>query len=330
MDPLAEHDAAQQLLAAWVLHVCEPDEMRLVEAHVDRCSVCADDVVDLTESAGSLAELAPVEEPPAEVWDGIAAAVARGRSGRPVDAYNELVVQLAELLRDLRDDDFALEAVPGWSVLDLVAHLTAVDGAFSAVLRAPGREVPPDLDASTEQAVALARRQPPERTVDLWRRQAAEIGVLVATGGERMLDRRVPFAGFELPVRTVVLDRAFETWIHAEDIARATGRSLAGPPPGHVAMLSDTAISLIPAVLEVLGRTTAGVARVTLTGPGGGSWDVPLGADGPPVVDLSMDVMEFCHLVGGRREVATVPRQVRGQVGRADDVLLAAAALARP
>ena len=333
VDPLSEHDLAQRLLGAWVLHVSDPDESRLVEAHVARCAVCAHDLADLTETAGELAGLVPQEEPPPDVWAGIESAVAaERRAPRAVDPYNELVVQLAELLADLRDEEWQVEATAGWSVLDLVAHLAAVDGVLAAALRVPGRVVADgDLDERTAQVVERARRRPPGETVQEWRRQAAELAVAVASGGEGVLARTVPFAGLDLPVRVVILDRAFETWIHAEDIARATGRSIAGPPPPHVALLADTAVQLLPGVLAMTGRTAAGSARVALTGPGGGTWDVTLGQEpATHVVELSMDVMEFCYLVGGRRDPASIPRQVRGDVDRADDLVFAAAALARP
>ena len=198
-----------------------------------------------------------------------------------------------------------------------------------------------NLDERSQAALDRSRGEPPELTRAYWRGQADDIVRRVVAGGARLSGRLMPFGGVPMPVEHVLLDRAFETWIHGDDIATTVGIAFAPPPPDHIHLMAQAAVGILPAVFVETGcvRRDA-VAGLTLTGPGGGKWTVPFG---PPdtvprstaipaqrVADVRLDIIEFCLLVGGRREVATLAAEISGDLEAGRDVLVAAASLARP
>jgi anti-sigma-K factor RskA len=66
----AAHDDIMSLLAPYALHALDETEMHLVEAHVNGCSECADELADLLDTA-SMVTLTEVEAPPAQLWNRI-------------------------------------------------------------------------------------------------------------------------------------------------------------------------------------------------------------------------------------------------------------------
>lgn len=70
------HEEAAELLGAYALDALDPDEVALVEAHLDECPRCRAEVARHHEVAGLLANSGA--EAPAELWDRIA-----GRLERP-------------------------------------------------------------------------------------------------------------------------------------------------------------------------------------------------------------------------------------------------------
>jgi hypothetical protein len=77
-------------------------------------------------------------------------------------------------------------------------------------------------------------------------------------------------------------------------------------------------------------REPVGV-HLVLTGPGGGTWDLAIGA-GPAApaarVAIVADAVGFCRLVANRVSPGGLRPHVTGDPGRAAQVLAAAAALA--
>src|SRR5262249_18557503 len=129
------------------------------------------------------------------------------------------------------------------------------------------------------------------------------------------------------------LARAFETWIHADDIRGALGRQPRPPAPEHLAPLADLHVRLLPTALAISGRARPGrSASVRLTGPGGSTWHIPMTPDepmgpgkptGPPDVTLTADILAYSHAAGSRRDPATVPQSVTGDPALAEDLLAA-------
>lgn len=246
----------------------------------------------------------------------LVAALARRRAGYPdpealppaVAPYAAEVDKLEALLREVTEAQW-LEPVPaaGTTVRGLVEHLGANDAALAAAL---GMRVP---DSGRDGPAHL-----------VWRARAQAL-LRHALAGP--MGQRVQVAGLPMAARNAYLARAFETWIHADDIRGALGRPPRPPQPWHLAPLADLHVRSLPAALAVSGRAHPGrTATVRLTGPGGATWHIPLAplAPGPPAaepdVTVTADVLDYCYAAANRRDTDTVPRTVEGDQALADDL----------
>ena len=83
-----------------------------------------------------------------------------------------------------------------------------------------------------------------------------------------------------LPLCTLLIVRAFELWTHENDIRRAMGWAASVPDPSTLRLMTELAARLLPQAGAGLGEPVD--VRLVLTGPGGGTWDVTVGAARPP------------------------------------------------
>ncbi|WP_232792383.1 maleylpyruvate isomerase N-terminal domain-containing protein [Actinacidiphila yeochonensis] len=302
-------------------------------------------------------------------------------------AYDAETARLDALLRDLGDSYWSAPVRLQWfdgvpvrqqcTVGQVIAHLTAVDGLVGRALGLPsssrGLGGPQDTEGGGPAVRAYHSRIPEdeelpldpwERTAadwdarghlpgatlrSMWREQSHQLVRTVAFAGHGVADLGVDYGHFELPFRDAFLDRAFECWVHAADIAEAVDYPYEPPAPGHLAGLVDLAPRMLPTALAQRRRAglttsagrlaTAGAPgrslRLEIEGDGGGEWYLPL--DSPSaqasqegmVAHVAMDSLEFCQLAAGHVEPE---RTAAGQVGdRAAirDVLFATASLSR-
>lgn len=249
--------------------------------------------------------------------------------------YAGRVAALDALLASAVDDDWSRVIVEGWTLQELVAHLAAKDGLVAAAVGAPVLGPPigaGDALGRTAEMQAHERARSPEQTRRDWRAQADALCRHVAGADP---DRIVSAGGPAAPVRDQVLARGLETWVHTDDAARIAGLRLPHPVPEHVHPTADLCARLLPWTMLLSGLDGTGrTLRLTLTGAGGGAWDVPLGVEDPPggPIDahVTADVVDFCFLLGGRGEPGTVAAEFGGDVGLAADVLRSAPALSGP
>jgi hypothetical protein len=302
--------------------------------------------------------------------------------------YDAESARLDALLQDIGDSEWHAPVRLRWfegeettsrrtTVAGVFAHLMSVDGLVAVAL---GLDDPlgavtgfdPTPAARTE-AYWQAARFPPTRSVrGPWRAQThALVRTVSGTGARRAAPASgrdggsgndngcsraagqptVPYGGFALPLRDALLDRAFESWVHAEDIAEAVDYPYDPPAPQHLHQMIDLAARLLPGALAARGR--AGLAapararylvpaghpgrslRLEIEGLGGGEWLIPLDAPGAvgsaehEVAHVALDGVEFCRLAAGH----VAPREAAaGQAGDREairDVLYAAASLSR-
>ena len=170
--------------------------------------------------------------------------------------YDAEASRLDALLRDMADEEWLAPVLLRWfdgrrqteretTVAGVIAHLLAVDGLVAAALGLPdpldsGRDAaaddeqaetpgPPNTAATTAGPTARTEefwradldvlRTP--RTREHWREQGHAMVRTASFAGRGVAELEVPYGGFTLPVRDALLDRAFECWVHAEDIAEA-------------------------------------------------------------------------------------------------------------
>ncbi|MFE2581246.1 zf-HC2 domain-containing protein [Streptomyces sp. NPDC059378] len=377
--PLAlEHPVLKSLLGAWALAACSAEETAAVEEHLGDCGSCADEARRLREAVGLLHPPEPLDLDPGLRTRVLAGCLDRRPPRIPVPdwahAYDAETARLDALLQDFGDAEWHAPVRLRWfdgaatasrrtTVAGVIAHLLAVDGLVATALGLddPVAGLPAGRSASPgsrTEAYWQASHFPPTRSVRTpWRGQSHDIVRTVSFTGGSAGKLAVSYgstsdgAEIALPLRDAMLDRAFECWVHAEDIAEAVDYPYDPPSPRHLHRMIDLAARMLPVALAE--RRRAGLAapgrgrhlvpagapgrslRLEIEGLGGGEWMIPL--DSPAattspdheVAHVALDGVEFCRLAAGH-----VPPEeaAAGQVGDREairDVLLAAASLSR-
>lgn len=273
------------------------------------------------------------------------------------------------------------------TVAQVIAHLTAVDSLPARALGLPAPGIDPATDAPHNglgsgtgmgmgmgiAARARLRRtrgepglplSPMERTAafwtthgglpgatlrSLWREQSHSLVRTVSFAGGGAAGLEVDYGTFSLPLQDAFLDRAFECWIHAWDIAEAVDYPYDPPAPRNLHRMIDLAARLLPAALADRRRAGLTVSPPRLStvgapgrsflleveGLGGGEWYLPLdspGAVASPaemVAHVAMDRVEFCQLAAGHLEPERIAAGQQGDRAVIRDVLFATASLSR-
>jgi uncharacterized protein (TIGR03083 family) len=278
---------------------------------------------------------------PAGLRDRVLAAAARERAaGRPVplppainpaDAFGRVADAFAALLAGLDDDQWGRPALRGLDVQGLVGHLIGVELDFQRAVTGDADVACAEHVASTQpDAEGQAGRRPDETRAD-WRAAADTTLRLVAAENP---GRETAMHGMRLPLGALLVVRAFELWVHENDIRAAAGLPPSVPDTAVLALMTDLAVGLLPHGMARIGADTAPLElHLVLTGPGGGTWDVALGTgagDGVAVPEVMVvaDAVGFCRLVADRIGPSALDPLVRGAPDRAAEVFRAAAALA--
>jgi len=315
------------LLGAYALDACSPAEAATVAAHAAGCTTCADEIDHLIAAAQRVGttNAAP---PPAALRNRVLAAALAARpaaepaAGDALDPYALQVAAFDELLRGLTDEEWYLPSGKYRTVHDLVVHLADSDGLVAA-----------DLGAGPVRASGR-RVRPSERITRRWRQQSDGLLRTIGDAGSAVLSRPVRLAGGDgtrRPLVEALTQRAFETWIHAEDIRGTLARPAQSPPPEHIARIVGFGLGLLPAAMDAARRAHPGRAvRLELTGAGGGTYVVPLSAayDGAaPAADIALPAERFCRLMAGRSDPAASGIRVTGDQRFAADFIAVAATL---
>ena len=329
-----EHDEVSQLLGAYALDSCTPDETAVVEAHGTTCPDCAFEISRLRDTAGWLAVATEREAPVplrARVLD--LARARRSPTPTPVVTYETQRARMVELLEALHDDEWHVPTADGRTAHDLIVHLGAIESLLVSRLGLADDPLSgePDLDVRTAAMLERHRGAPPARALEAWLRDTGEV-LRHARLPDTDLRGRVDWVGAAAPFDRVLASRAFETWIHADDVRVALGIAMRPPPAAHMAIMADLAVRLLPAAAYVTGIDLgARTVRVVLTGEGGGDWLLGARPDAPveaPAVVLTADVVDFCLLAGGRLSPTQVAHAVEGDADLASELLRAAPAFA--
>ncbi|MFG2604005.1 zf-HC2 domain-containing protein [Streptomyces sp. NPDC048514] len=368
------HDVLKSLLGAWALAACSTAETAAVEEHLGACGSCADEARRLREAVGLLHQPESLDLDPGLRTRVLASCLDRRPPHIPVPGwaapYDAETARLDALLQDFGDAEWHAPVRLRWfeadtpasrrtTVAGVIAHLLSVDGLIAAAL---GLEDPlAEVTEAAEGAVGPAGRTeafwrashfPPTRSVRApWREQSHSLVRTVSFTGGRSSGLAVAYGDFELPLHDAMLDRAFECWVHAEDIAEAVDYPYEPPAPRHLNRMIDLAARMLPVALAERRRAglsapgaaphlvTAGTPgrslRLEIEGTAGGEWLIPLdspaavGSADFEVAHVALDGVEFCRLAAGH-----VPPEeaAAGQVGDREaikDVLFAAASLSR-
>jgi len=247
----------------------------------------------------------------------------------PVEAYRRAADALDRTLAALGADAWGRPAIRDLDVQGLVGHLAGVEeDVRRAVLGDPAV-----ADAShVESTQAAAERQAgrsPAQTLSEWRDATSQTYALLA--GIEDLDRAIALHGMRLPLGSLLLVRAFELWVHENDIRLSTGRPRSAPDPSALRLMTTLAVRLLPAAVRRSGLLAPARLRLVLTGHGGGTWDLVLGDDAaaePARLSIVTDAVGFCRLAADRIGPADLAAHVTGSQEMAAGVLAATTALA--
>ncbi|MEE1929561.1 maleylpyruvate isomerase N-terminal domain-containing protein [Streptomyces sp. TRM 70351] len=360
-----DHAVLKSLLGAWALAACPAGETAIVEAHLTDCASCAEEALRLRDAVGLLRREESLDLDPALRVRVLEGCLDRRPARIPVPGwagpYDAETARLDALLRDMDADEWDRPVRLRWfdgecprarsvTVAKVVGHLTAVDGQVAAALGLPDPLPEAAGSGYTVRTEAYWRAQaagPPGAVHPPWREQSHALVRAAGFASARVTELAVPGTGLAVP--DAFLDRAFECWVHALDIAEAVDYPHGNPAAEHLHQLIDLAARALPTVLADRRRTglAAPVRRLSaagapgrtlhleIEGPGGGDWYIALdspGALGSPretVATVALDGVEFCQLAAGHVPPLDAAAGAEGDREAVRDVLLATASLSR-
>jgi uncharacterized protein (TIGR03083 family) len=246
----------------------------------------------------------------------------------PAEAFSRAADAFYGMLGVLQPEDWRRPALRGLDVQGLVGHLTGVEEDVHRCLAGDPQVAQASHVESTQPAADRQAGRPPAQTRAEWRRAADRTLELVHAAGDP--DGEAAVHGMRLPLGTLLVIRAFELWIHDNDIRQAAGLPASVPDPSTLSLMTQAAAELLPhaAALSALPEPTS--VHLVLTGPGGGTWDIPIGHSphAPAQVGIVTDAVGFCQLAANRATPDMLCLHITGDPDRAAMVLAAASTLA--
>lgn len=246
----------------------------------------------------------------------------------PAEAFSRAADAFYGMLGVLREEDWGRPALRDLDVQGLVGHLTGVEEDVHRCLAGDPEVVAASHVESTQAAAARQAGRSPAQTRAEWRRSADLTIELVCAADD--LAAEVAVHGMRLPLGLLLVVRAFELWVHDNDIREAAALPASVPDASTLALMTQAAAQLLPHGAERTGLTEPTSVHLVLTGLGGGAWDVLVGQGRsvPASVAIVTDSVGFCRLVANRVTPAMLNVHITGDPGRATEVLAAASALA--
>ena len=321
-----------ELLGAYALDACEPEELPEIDAALAQDPELRRNADQLRAAAARLGTDAAIE-PPAGLRARVLGAARHRRAREPVlDLYATLTDTLLDVIDALPAVMLSATTANGLSVRDLVVHCGAQESLLAQLHGNP--TIPEltvtDIDARTRELIAHFAAESLDDVVAFLRRTIDVNRNWAANPLNR--DTLVPWLGAELSRHDALVIRAFESWIHADDLRRARGLPTVAPSPAHLALMSDLSGRTTGFGLLMTGRSRPGrTARLVLTGEGGGEWLVAMGGGEPnavPDVTVTAHVVDWCRRVGERIAPDALTCRIDGDHALAADLIEAASAFA--
>jgi len=356
------HSVLRALLGAWALSACSAEEAAAVEVHLTDCGRCADEALRLRDAVGLLHPQGGLDLDPALRSQVLEGCLAR-RPAHPAipgwaAPYDAETARFDALLRDMGEAEWRAAVRLRWfdgeriasretTVEGVLGHLFAVDGLVAAPLGLPD---PLRAETAAREGGPTARTHaywglPRSAELrDRWRTQSRTLIGTVSHAGPEAALLPVSYGGFSMPLRAAFLERAFECWVHAGDVAEAVDYPHPPPEGPHLRQMIELSARMLPetiAATRQAGRPapdggTVRTVRLEIEGPGGGTWDIPL--DGPgtaahprteTVAHVALEEAEFCRLSAGHITPMDAAAGQHGDRQAVWDVLFAAASMSR-
>ena len=233
----------------------------------------------------------------------------------PAEAFSRAADAFHRLLCALDDDAWRIPVLRGLDVQGLVGHLIGVEDDVHRCLSGDPEVADASHVESTQPAAARQAGRPAARTRADWRRAADRTLDLVHAAGDPCAE--VAMHGMRLPLSGLLVARAFELWTHDNDIRRVAGLPETVPDPPTLALMTRLAARLLPHAAARTGLHEPVNLHLVLTGPGGGTWDIAVGAGPPDPVSIRIvaDAVGFCP-AGRQPSRSRRPRPARHRGSR--------------
>lgn len=318
----------EDLVGAYALDACEPDEVAAMERYVAAHREAADDVERLREVAAGVGA-AGASRPPRALRERLLHTAAdRVSPLAPEVALQRETDRFDSFLSTVDERELETLTENGLTVRELVQHVEAIDRAFVAAAGDPASAHigPDEVEVITARDLAGRGEEPFAETVTRFRRTR---GQLARLREQLPADQRV--GGYRRDDTLVI--RAFETWTHHDDVRRALGRDAALPDAEVMRTMAELAMKSLPLALAVRGTARSGhTARLVLDGPGGGEWTIPCAPGESPTpradVVVRTSVVDWCRRFADRLEPEEIVVSVEGDSELAGDLISAANAFA--
>jgi uncharacterized protein (TIGR03083 family) len=203
-----------------------------------------------------------------------------------------------KLIRGLQETDFdSPTALPGWRVREVLAHLVTTDIAVVT-----GSILPQLLSRSTDRLerwndgqVAKWADRPIQELILGLDRWGHRFAALARVAPRPLFKLRLPSAWGTEPVGMMLWIRAYDEWVHRQDIRRALGMGdesvdLASIAEFLLKAMGYTVVPKVPKVAGMMGDVVVALREVPLPEwrfdlAGGGSG--PIGSHGPESAGLN-------------------------------------------
>ncbi|ATL27202.1 maleylpyruvate isomerase family mycothiol-dependent enzyme [Streptomyces formicae] len=204
--------------------------------------------------------------------------------GAPIDARPLFAPEQAALmvtLRGLAAADWSKEAVPGWTVRDLAAHVLGDfygrlardrDGHRDGPGFAPGDTLETFIHRINQEWVDAHRRVSPAALVDTLDLVGAQVSRFFRATDPDAPSLGVSWAGVDPAPMWLDSARDFtEFWTHRQQIRHAVGQGT-DADPRFLSVVLDTFMRALPHTLREVDAPIGTRARVEIDGPAGGVW----------------------------------------------------------
>ncbi|MGW4751374.1 maleylpyruvate isomerase family mycothiol-dependent enzyme [Streptomyces chartreusis] len=233
--------------------------------------------------------------------------------GPPIDARPLFVPEHAAL-RGLTPADWGREAVPGWSVRDVVAHVLGDcygrlarhrdghregggegrreghreggreghqarcrEGHREGPAFAPGEDLPAYIHRINQQWVDAHSRVSPAALTDTLELIGGQVARLFAESDPAAPSLGVSWAGVDpAPMWLDSARELTEYWTHRQQIRHATGQGT-DPDPRLLSVVLETFLRALPHTLRDIAALAGTQVRIHVTGPAGGTWTATAG-----------------------------------------------------
>ncbi|MDO0914797.1 maleylpyruvate isomerase family mycothiol-dependent enzyme [Streptomyces sp. DT2A-34] len=215
----------------------------------------------------------PAAAPPDDSW-----------LGPPIDARPLFAPEhtaLIATLRALAPADWAREAVPGWSVRDVAAHVLGDcygrlarhrDGYRQGPAFAPGETLEAYIHRINQEWVDAHSRVSPTALADTLELVGGQVARLFEGADPAAPSLGVSWAGVDpAPMWLDSARELTEYWTHRQQIRHATGQGT-DPDPRHLSVVLDTFLRALPHTLRDTTAPVGTQVQVHVDSPAGGIW----------------------------------------------------------